>query len=878
MGQPHDPLNAAATASSGPWRRVHAALMPDYNRRAGAAWWLGFGLGLVALGWAVAETARQGAAVALQAALVLLLAVAAAMFPVRVPGTRHSYAAGDILIFLALLALGPAPAALVAAGDAFVGSLRSSRRWTSRLFSPASAALAMVTAGLALQAALAWAQAAGHGGVPTLMAATMAFSLLYCVVNVALVTGVLQLKRGEPFWQPAALLAGYRWVALAYAGSAAMAALLFVTWRHHGGGALLVMLPLLAMLLLTLHVYFRQQEAAEQLRAAHTEAAAREKARDAAAAQREAEAAREHLLALERSERRFHSAFTHASIGMALVGFDGRILQANPALAALVGREAGALAGLAFAELVHPEERGDIERALGLVAGSEFQAFARELRCQHAGGGSVWLALHASFFTEPGAAEPCLILQAQDVSARRAAEAGLEHMAFHDALTGLPNRRRFMECLASAVNRSKGDARHAWAVMFIDFDRFKLVNDSLGHQAGDELLQQLARRVQERLRPSDTVARLGGDEFAILVENLEHERDAVQLAERLMDALRAPFRVAGQVVTSSASIGITFSAFGYEGADAVLRDADTAMYRAKAEGKARYAVFDSGLHAAVSQRLRLEGELRDAVAAEQLSVVYQPLFQLGPDRRAHRLVGFEALLRWRQADGSMREPEQFLPVAEEAGLMRDLTDFVLHCACRQVALWQRSAPELADIGLSVNLGAQDLRHPGLVARVSRALVEAGLKPPHLTLELTEGILMDSPALPAAVAHETMQGLRALGVQLAVDDFGTGYSNLSRLSRLPIDSLKIDRSFVRELRPGSAQGDADREQAAAVIAAIVQLGSTLRKAVVAEGIESAEQVEQLLGLGCELGQGFHLASPLAAADATDWLAARGRPLH
>jgi diguanylate cyclase (GGDEF)-like protein/PAS domain S-box-containing protein len=866
MGQPDDPLN---TAAMHPWRRVHASLMPDYNPHATVAWWLGLVAGIVALAWAAAQTAQTGSLVALQAALALALVVAAALFPVRVPGTRHSYAAGDILIFLVLLALGPAPAALVAAGDALVGSMRTSKRWTSRLFSPASAALAMAVAGLGLQAALGLAAAGGHDSAATLLALTMACSLVYFVVNVALVTGVLQLKRSEPFLQLGALLGGYRWVGLAYAGSAAVGTLLYLTWRDHGAGTLLVMLPLLALLLLTLHFYFRQQETNERLLAANAEAAERA----AVGAQREAEAAQLHLREMERSERRFHSAFTHASIGMALLGFDGRILLANPALAALVGRDAGTLTGRPFAELVSADERGDIERALGLVPGSEFQSFARELRCQHASGGSVWLALHASFFTEPGADEPCLILQAQDVTARRAAEAGLQHLAFHDALTGLPNRRRFMECLASAVTRSRSDARHAWAVMFIDFDRFKLVNDSLGHSAGDELLQQLARRVQERIRPSDTVARLGGDEFAILIENLEHERDAVLLADRLMDSLKTPFRVAGQTVTSSASIGITFSAFGYDSADAALRDADTAMYRAKAEGKARYAVFDSALHTAVSQRLRLEGELREAIAAEQLTVVYQPLFRLGPDRRAHQLVGFEALLRWRQSDGSMRPPEQFLPVAEETGLMPAVTDFVLHCACRQLRQWQRSAPDLADLGLSVNLGAQDLRQGGLVARVSQALVESGLKPAHLTLELTEGILMDKPLLPAAQAHATMQALRLLGVQLAVDDFGTGYSSLSRLSQLPIDSLKIDRSFVRQLQDSS-----DAAQAAAVVAAIVQLGSTLRKAVVAEGIETADQVEQLRGLGCEMGQGFHLASPLAPGDATDWLAARHQPLH
>jgi diguanylate cyclase (GGDEF)-like protein/PAS domain S-box-containing protein len=847
---------------------MHASLMPDYNRRAGTAWWLGFMLGGAALLWAVVDTAQRGPEVVALTAAALLLAVLAAMFPVRMTGARHGYSAGDILIFLALLALGPAPAAVVAAGDAFVGSWRSSRRWTSRLFSPAAATLAMTLAGLGFEAALAAARALGLEGVSTLLVLALASALVHCLVSMGLMTGVLQLKRGEPFWQPGLMLGGYRWVGLAYGGSAVMAALLFVTWRDHGAPALWVMLPLLALLLATLHGYFRQQQANERLEAAGAEA----RAREAQALAREAAAAESHLRELERSERRFHSAFTHAGIGMALVGFDGRVVQANPALGLLVGRDAAALAGQPFAALVHPEERAGVERALGLVPGSEFQAFARELRCLHAAGGSVWLALHASFFTEPGAAEPCLIVQAHDVGMRRAAEADLLHLAFHDALTGVANRRRFLGCLDSAVARSRADPRHAWAVMFIDFDRFKQVNDSLGHEAGDELLQQVARRVQERLRPADTVARLGGDEFAILVDRIGHERDAVQLAERLMEALSAPFLVAGRSLDCSASIGITFSAFGYNTADAVLRDADAAMYRAKAEGRSRYALFDGALHAAVSERLRLEGELRDAVAAEQLSVVYQPMFQLGPDRRTHRLLGFEALLRWRGADGSPREPGQFLPVAEEAGLMRSVTDFVLHCACRQVVQWQRTSPGLAELGLSVNLGTQDLRQPDLVARVSRALVESGLKSQLLTLEFTEGSLLDAPALPAAAAHETLLGLRALGVQLAVDDFGTGYTSLSRLSRLPIDSLKIDRSFVRGLH-GS-----DAEQAEVVVAAIVQLGGTLRKAVMAKGIENAEQVERLRGLGCELGQGFHLASPLAAGDADDWLAARRAELH
>ena len=872
---------SAATRAAPAWRRLHAALMPDYNRRATTAWWVAESAGVLALVYCLVQVAALGWLGWLQMAIGAALAIGAGLFPVRVPGTQNSYVASEIFIFLLLLMLGPASAAVVASADGFVGSYRSSKRWTSRLFTPACAALAMLSIGTLMQLVLAAMAARGFGGAAVLLGASMAASALYFVVNATLMTGVLQLKRGEPFFQPMALFGVFRWVGLAYAGSASMATLLFLTYQQQGVSALVVMVPLLGMLLVTLHFYFRQQEAAEQLREASAEVAARE----ATLGAREAEAAARHLHELQASERRFHSAFTHAGIGMALLGFDGRVLQANPALCTLLGRSDADLAGLKFQSLVLPEDRAQVERRLGLVADRSpdhhrggrghgqpvaFEEFAAELRCAHADGSTVWLSLHCSFFTEPDAAEPCLILQAQDVTARRSAEAGLAHMAFHDGLTGLPNRRRFLETLAEAVRRSQANPRHAWAVMFLDFDRFKLVNDSLGHNAGDDLLKQLALRLQDKLRPSDMVARLGGDEFAILAERIEHERDAVVLAERLMDALRKPFLVAGNELMASASVGITFSAFGYDSAEAVLRDADTAMYKAKSQGKARFAVFDTSLHTAVSERLRLEGELRQAIAKGQLAVVYQPLFQLGSPRPGssapYGLSGFEALVRWQHPNGSTLQPTSFLPIAEETGLMLQVSDFVLHCACRQLRQWQQSSPELAELTMSINLSGHDLAHPALVARVSRAIVEAGLRPEHLTLELTEDILMSH--ISGAVA--VLNALRRLGVRLAVDDFGTGYSSLSHLSRLPIDSLKIDRSFVHQL-----QRDSDDS---AVVAAIVQLGSTLRKAVVAEGIETADQIEQLRELGCEMGQGFHLASPLTEQAAGEWLAARRQPLH
>jgi len=852
------------------WQRLHAALMPDYNRRAAAFWWAAVVAGGLVLLWSLGWLVQQPWMVWLQIVVALVLAVGSGLFPVRVPGTKHSFAAGEIFIFLVLLALGPQAAAIVAAGEVAIGAYRTSKRWTSRLISPAVGAVSLGSTGWLLQQGLAAMSRAGWTSAAALLAATLAFALLYFLVNAVLLSGIQNLKRGQRFFQFMQLFSVFRWVAMAYAGSASIATLLYTTWQEQGAGVLMVMVPLLAMLLVTLHFYFRQQEAGEALREASVGAAARE----AALAEQVARAADRHLLELRASERRFHSAFTHASIGMALLGNDRRIVQANLALAALLGQAEGDLTGQHFPALVAPEDRTAVEQQMGLADRRDFEGFTQELRCLHADGSAVWVSLHCSFFTEPDADVPGLIVQAQDVSARRRAEAGLQHLAFHDTLTGLPNRRRFLECLAGAVTRYKTDPKHPWAVMFLDFDRFKLVNDSLGHNAGDELLLQMARRVQEKLRPSDIVARLGGDEFVILADHIEHERDAVVLAERLMEALRRPFLLGDVEVTASASIGITFSAIGYDCAEDVLRDADTAMYKAKGDGKARYAIFDTSLHTAVSERLRLEGELRVAIDKGQLAVVYQPVFDIGAgcdDGHADgnglgRLAGFEALVRWQHPIDGLLAPADFLSVAEESGLVLQLSDFVLHCACRQLRQWQLSDPALADLTMSVNLSAHDLAHPALMARVSRAIVEAGLRPQHLTLELTENILMSH--IEGAV--ETLNALRRLGVRLAVDDFGTGYSSLSHLSRLPIDSLKIDRSFVRDLRQGSDD--------AAVVSAIIQLGSSLRKQVVAEGIETAGQMSQLRDLGCIYGQGFHLAVPLAEAAAGEWLRGQRGLLH
>ncbi len=820
------------------WQRLHAGLMPDYNRPATLYWWGVVVAGSLAVLHALWWLLGQSAATVSLVVAGMAIAMSAGFFPVRVAHSKNAFTAGEIFCFLLLLMFGPQAALLAAAGEAMVGSWRASKRWTSRLASPAISALAMLAAGSALQAVRV--ASGNHPGLLVLL--TMVLAVGYFAINTLLVTGVARLKRGE-WWTPADLFAIFGWVGVVYAGSGTVAVLLFLTYEQTGLDVLAATIPLLAMLLATLHYFFRQQEAAETARRASAEAA-----------EREAELAARHVRELQASERRFHSAFTHASIGMALLGFDGEVLQANDALRELLGQDDRALAGHLFAEHVHADDRPALLQALAGVRAKGFEGFALEMRCRHHDGHDVWVAAHVAFFTEPDAVAPCLILQTQDVSARRAAEAGLHHIAFHDSLTGLPNRRRFHELLGQAVDRAEHDPKEAFAVMFLDFDRFKLINDSLGHSAGDDFLVQVSRRIAGCMRAQDVVARLGGDEFAVLLQRLENDRIALSLADRLLEALKQPYEVANTAINSSASIGITFSSFGHRCTEDVLRDADTAMYKAKGAGKARYALFDASLHIEVANRLRLEGDLRRAIDEGQLAVAYQPLYDLN----SRRISGFEALARWRHAQDGEISPAAFIPIAEEAGLIQRVSDFVMNCACRQLVQWQALDPALQHLTVSVNVSGNDIAHSAFVGRVTRALVESGLRAQHLTVELTENILMSR--LEAALPM--LGELRRLGVALAVDDFGTGYSSLSHLSSLPIDTLKIDRSFVNRLNINTKE--------AAVVRAIALLGLSLGKTIVAEGVETAEQAEQLREMGCQLGQGYHLGRPMPAEAVTQLL--------
>ena len=428
-----------------------------------------------------------------------------------------------------------------------------------------------------------------------------------------------------------------------------------------------------------------------------------------------------------------------------------------------------------------------------------------------------------------------------------------------DPLTGLPNRVHFMERLNRLMARSKTPNGAPFAVFFLDIDRFKVINDSLGHAAGDELLLGIARRFEKALRATDlvargegeplTLARMGGDEFTILLDGVASADQALAIAERLRAVAAQPFDLQKREVVTSVSVGIVMSAARYERAEEMVRDADTAMYRAKELGKGRCEVFDTSLLAAAEERLQLESDLRHALDHHELELYYQPIVSLVEGR----LCGFEALLRWRHPTRGLISPSAFIPTAEETGQIVPVGLWVMSEACRQMRVWDREFAHASDLIISVNLSARQCMHSGLVADVARILSESGLAPERLKLEITEGVVLENTEMVAKILHD----LRALGVQLGLDDFGMGYSALSYLNRFPFQTIKIDRTFVSAVQDG-----ANSE----IIRAIVSLAQGLDMNVTAEGVETSEQLSRLKELACGFGQGFYFHQPLTSDDA------------
>ncbi|HET7457678.1 MAG TPA: EAL domain-containing protein [Gemmatimonadaceae bacterium] len=500
--------------------------------------------------------------------------------------------------------------------------------------------------------------------------------------------------------------------------------------------------------------------------------------------------------------------------------------------------------GMTLRDLRSPETVAELERDVARLASGE--TASRQSRHVRKDGSPIDVEIASHAFEFEG--RPARLVLATDVTARVALEAQLTQQALHDPLTGLANRALFRDRVGHALARTDR-TRDAVGVLFLDVDDFKTVNDSLGHHAGDQLLVTVAERLLNATRGCDTVARLGGDEFAVLLENVRTLEDAVTVAERIVRSVRAPFTLGGRDGRVTVSVGVA-RASGEVGPDELLRDADLAMYRAKARGKGCYQVYEPAMHEALMKRLHFEADLRAAIEGgdcADFALVYQPIVELA----SGRATGVEALVRWHHPTRGVVPPLSFIPVAEEAGLIVQLGRWVLREACRQGEEWRR-AEGMPDLKVSVNLSGRQLADPGLVDDVADALRASGFPATHLVLEITESVMMKNTAAMLAPLH----ALRALGVRLGIDDFGTGYSSLAYLRNFPIDVLKIDRAFVE----GVVRHGTD----AALARTIIALGDTLRLETVAEGIEDDQQRAHLRALGCTLGQGYHFARPLPAA--------------
>jgi diguanylate cyclase (GGDEF)-like protein/PAS domain S-box-containing protein len=554
---------------------------------------------------------------------------------------------------------------------------------------------------------------------------------------------------------------------------------------------------------------------------------------------------------LQQSEARFRSLVQNSSDVVVVLDMAGAILYESDAVRRVLGHPPESRLGRAFSDGLHPEDRPRLQAllaSLGTLQGSQQTA---DFRLVHADGTWRWVeAIGLNLSNDPAVGG--LVLNFRDVTERKRLEDQLQHEALHDPLTGLANRALFTDRVTHALARVSRNGHEGLAVLFVDLDDFKVVNDSLGHAAGDGLLMAMAERIRACLRRQDTPARLGGDEFGILLEETDAQT-AEQVAHRILDAISQPFAISGRQIFAQASIGIDLDGrrdapAGGSTAEELLRNADAAMYTAKARGKGRVEFFESGMHASALRRLELRSRLEAALEAGDFVLHYQPVVDLVSGEWA----GVEALVRWRQEDGHLLPPDEFIPLAEESGLIVALGTWVLREATHQAARL-RDAFDGARLSMAVNVSSRQLQDAGFAQIVEGALTDSGVPADLLVLELTESALLADEDAAAVV----LGVLKQLGIRISLDDFGTGYSSLSHLRRFPIDVLKIDRSFVTDI-------DAANSGERALVHSIVRLAHSLNLETVAEGIERPEQVVRLRAIGAQYGQGYHFARPMDAA--------------
>lgn len=565
------------------------------------------------------------------------------------------------------------------------------------------------------------------------------------------------------------------------------------------------------------------------------------------------------LIELNQARERFEAAFAFAPIGMALTTAAGDFLYVNGSLHEMLGYAPEAMAGMNLVALTHPDDAKSAQQFFKQLAAGELRQFQGETRYLRADGETMLAALTVSTIKD-SAGEPFqFVAQIEDVTARRTAQDQLTHQVLHDTLTGLPNRILLFDRLRQSLERAKR-LPGSVVVIFVDLDGFKMVNDSMGHDAGDELLREISSRLVSAVRPSDTVARLGGDEFVVVCETLPDESEATSIARRIEESVSAPCFLESGEARVTASLGIVFASPHHTEPDTLIREADTAMFLAKSRGKDRHEVFDEALRRSAEAKLRTQDKLSRAIEDDMLFLEYQPIVSM----ETGALRGVEALLRYRDSISGVMFPSAFVDIAEESGLILTLGTWALEEACRQAAAWRSEFQ--SKINVTVNLSPRQAVRPRLLETVMNALGTSGLEPSGLCLELTESVLMEA----TDTTVRTLEALRNGGISLGIDDFGTGYTSVTYLRRFPVDFLKIDQSFV--------VGLPNRRDDAAIVRAIIGLSKGMGLTTIAEGVETEEQRQFLREAGCEEAQGYYFGRPGHPDKIAEMLANGSKPQH
>lgn len=758
---------------------------------------------------------------------------------VPIPRTKGTISVSDTFVFLAMLLFGGEAAILLSTIDAIPPSLKISKTRITFLFNIAVFAISTSVTVWLLRSIFGSIPIMTTGAIsPDYVEAVCLMGLFQYIVNSGLVAIVVALRVKKPIWRM--WRENFLWTSITYFAGASAAGIIAKVVGLLGIYAFLAALPIVAVVYFTYTTYLKNVEtaakAAEQAQE-HVSELSHHIAEQARISQ-----------ALQESEEYFRSAFDHAA-GMAVISPQGKWVQVNASLCKMLGFTESELLSDDIQSVTHPDDLSDDMAKFDQLIADQIHNYQLEKRFIGKGRNVVWVLQSASLIRDVQGLPRHVVLQIQDISDRKSAEDLIRHAAFHDALTGLPNRTLFADRLSMAIERAKRTSDFRFAVIFLDLDRFKVLNDSLGHDCGDQLLIDLARRLENCIRTIDTVARLGGDEFVILLDGISSIADATMIAERIQKSLKEPFDFDGQKFFTTASMGIASSAQGYDRPEDILRDADTAMYKAKTAGKARHELFDVQMHTRALQALTVENELRNALDHGEIRPYYQPIVSLV----SGEIVGFEALARWFHPERGLISPADFIPLAEDSGLIVPIGQLILNQACEQTAEWQRrfDRPELS---ISVNLSTKQFRQSNLISEVKKVIRRSGIGSGTLKLEITESMVIED----LVAAAEMLLQFQKLDIQISIDDFGTGYSSLSYLHRFTFDYLKIDRSFITRMTK-------DKESLG-IVKTISTLAKELSKAVIAEGVETIQQRRILSLIGCQYAQGFLFSRAVNADEA------------